>query len=235
MKGLWCSVCSAVVIISLSSFVFADNTNTEGVFSGQKQIQKVIQDEEAKLKKFKALQANYESGLVDEDQVIDMLAQIQVGNNPSRLTFYFEYVTPKTVGIYSENATSVMVPQGYKLVKDPLTTESYYKCMADSQSRYEMGLCYDGALKMADKKLNDEFSYLKTTCKGVGNNCDKALLEAQRAWIKYRESTYKFMETYIGIYEASAWPQRRFWMDELVKQESLIEEMGDLLREVHNK
>ena len=54
MKGLWCRVCSAVVIISLSSFVFADNTNTEGGFSGQKQIQKVIQDEEAKKKKIES-------------------------------------------------------------------------------------------------------------------------------------------------------------------------------------
>ena len=235
MKGLSFMACSAAVIISLSSTVFAESKNVVTEYSGIKNIQNAIHEEEVKLKKLKALQTNFESGLVEEDQVRDMLLKIKAGNNPSSLTFYYEPVTQKSAGKYAEDATYVMVPQGYKLVKDPLTTESYSQCIEKSDSRYEMGLCYDGVLKMVDKKLNDEFSYLKSTCKAVGNNCDKALLEAQRAWIKYRESTYKFMETYIGIYEASAGPQRRFWMDELIKQESLIEEMGELLREVHNK
>ena len=236
MKRFCLGSCLAALIISFSTNnVLADETNNFlDDFDPVKKMNKTIQEEETILKKLKGLQASFESGVINEEQLDTMIIQIKAGNNPSKLSFYYELVTPNTVGQYSKDATKVMVPNGFRLVKDPYTSLSNEKCLEDAaENRAEMENCRDGLVKMVDNKLNGVFNQLKFNCKQVGNNCDKALLDAQRAWIKYRESTYKFMQTFIGIYESTTVPQQRFWLNELVKQENLLEEINDLLQEVH--
>lgn len=65
-------------------------------------------------------------------------------------------------------------------------------------------------LTAADKRLNETYKKLQQNMlpDGPNNHPKKALIEAQRAWIKYRDASCEFVGEITGA--ASAWKSAKF-------------------------
>ncbi|AFY53498.1 hypothetical protein Riv7116_0921 [Rivularia sp. PCC 7116] len=63
----------------------------------------------------------------------------------------------------------------------------------NAQTTYEMRVCADRSYKAADKKLNQVYRQLKPK---LGKSQQKKLVNAQLAWIQFRDKTCKFRSSF---------------------------------------
>lgn len=63
----------------------------------------------------------------------------------------------------------------------------------NAQTTYEMRVCADRNYKAADKKLNQVYRQLKPK---LGKSQQKKLVNAQLAWIQFRDKTCKFRSSF---------------------------------------
>ncbi|MEM7716883.1 MAG: lysozyme inhibitor LprI family protein [Cyanobacteria bacterium P01_A01_bin.68] len=63
------------------------------------------------------------------------------------------------------------------------------------QTTFEMRVCADRSYKAADKKLNQVYRQLKPK---LGASQQKKLVNAQLAWIQFRDKTCKFRSSFAG-------------------------------------
>jgi uncharacterized protein YecT (DUF1311 family) len=84
---------------------------------------------------------------------------------------------------------SLIIAPGISFASDELTTAAYAQCMGKAQANVEIMDCMDAEIKRQDQRLNQVYKALGADLSAARKD---QLREAQRAWIKFRDTNCEF-------------------------------------------
>ncbi len=90
--------------------------------------------------------------------------------------------------------------EGYKSELERIIGNTEEECLDKNQSQMGMDYCYEDTEKAWDKSLNEVYKQLYNR---IDKNAKVVLKNAQREWITYRDSHYKFLDAYYAKFEGS--------------------------------
>ncbi len=122
------------------------------------------------------------------------------------------------------------IPENHKSKIEIKIEAMENECMGKNQTQAGMNNCAGQTFEAWDKALNDVYGKLMKKLDKQGR---LALKNAQREWLKYRDSHFKFLETYYEKFDGSMYVGMRIQdKTEIIRDRTLILQSLLLLTEL---